>query len=156
MEKVPSAQGSQGDDIRAMALAGEEQRLQEGQYGLREVRGCGGQANSTPCGNAARYSGRHSSPQALLGARCWGSPPFPGEPGGQCCQGIGPTEREELVGLTCHEAEAALAGLVLHAGLAAGVRAVHASPALAHRVVRCVSLRLHDEAGVWAKGAWAR
>ena len=41
MEKVPSGQGSQGDDIRAMALAGEEQRLQEGQYGLQEVRGCG-------------------------------------------------------------------------------------------------------------------
>lgn len=63
LEKVPSAQGSQGDDIRAMALAGEEQRLREGQYGLQEVSG-------TPCGNAARHSGRHSSPEALLGTPC--------------------------------------------------------------------------------------
>lgn len=55
---MPSAQGSQGDDIRAMALAGEEQRLREGQYGLREVSGA-------PCGNAARHSGRHRSPEAL-------------------------------------------------------------------------------------------
>lgn len=65
-------------------------------------------------------------------------------------------EREEQAGLTRHEAEAELAGLVLHAGLAAGIGAVRAGPALAHRVVRRVSFRLHDEAGVWAAGAWAR
>lgn len=35
LEKVPSAQGSQGEDIRAAALAGEEQTLQEDQYGPR-------------------------------------------------------------------------------------------------------------------------
>lgn len=93
---------------------------------------------------------RQSPPKALPGLPCWGSPPFPGG------QGSGLTEREELVGLTCHKAEAVLAGLVLHTGLAAGVRAVHAGPALTHRVVCCVSLCLHDEASVWAEGAWAR
>lgn len=38
LEKVPSAQGSQGDDIRSMALAEEEQRWQEGQQGLWGLR----------------------------------------------------------------------------------------------------------------------
>lgn len=38
LEKVPSAQGSQGDDIRSMALAEEKQRWQEGQQGLWGVR----------------------------------------------------------------------------------------------------------------------
>lgn len=156
LEKVPSAQGSQGDDIRATALAGEKQRLQEGQYGLREVRGCGGQVSSPPHGNAARAQQQAQLSQSPARGALLGESPFPWRIWGQCCQGIGPTEREELVRLTCHEAEAALAGLVLHTGLAAAVRAVHASPALAHRVVRCISLRLHDEASVWAKGARAR
>lgn len=80
-------------------------------------------------------------------------PPFPQRPDIKCCQAISPAAREELVGLTFHKAKAVLAGLVLHTGLAAGVRAVRASLAVAHRVVCCISLPLHNEAGIWAKGA---
>lgn len=74
LEKVPSAQGSQGDDIRSMALAGEEQRWQQGQQdGAGGGEGLGGQgAAESRC--AARPVARHSSPKALPGAPRWGSP----------------------------------------------------------------------------------
>lgn len=94
----------------------------------------------------------HSSPKALPGSTMLGEPPFPEV----SADGISPVEWEHLVRFTCHEARAKLARLVLHAGLAADVRAVCASPALTHRVVCCISLHLHNEAGIWAEGTWTR
>lgn len=81
LEKVPSAQGSQGDDIRATALAGEEQRLQEGQHRLQEVRGCGGQVSSPPHGNCCQVQRQAQLSQSLARDTLLGeSPPFPGGP----------------------------------------------------------------------------
>lgn len=150
LEKVPSAQGSQGDDIRARALAGKEQRLQEGQCGLR---GSGKQPSPWQC---CQVQWQAELSQSSARGTLLVESPFPWKTQGQCCQGFSPADREELVGLTCHKAEAMLTGLVLHAGLAAGVRAVHANLALTHSVVCCVSLCLHDEASIWARGAQAR
>lgn len=81
-----------------------------------------------------------------------GEPPFPEV----SADGISPVEWEQLVRFTCHKAKAKLARLVLHTGLAADVRAVHASLALAHRVVCCISVHLHNEASIWAEGTWTR
>lgn len=77
LEKVPSAQGSQGDDIRATALAGEEQRLWEGQYRLQEARGCWGQGEQPSpwhCSQAQQQAQLSRSPgrDTLLGES-----PFP-------------------------------------------------------------------------------